>query len=641
MSWQSTGNDNEIDDESTTINKPQLDPQAVIALALSIPNCSQVSPPNNNNTTTGSSTTRSNNINPTGSGISESSSYFSQFSRHLQHTFSNESVVVENKNKQNKGGGLKDQHQKILSFLVSDALSIERLAAEAEGKHGSTSELEGAGIARIDVYCNSGTVCTCRVIQTAANDTTELEGGIDGMSAVPPDNYSLPTPRKGNRSSTTTTTSQQKVKDDSIIQVGTQVRRIIRRKCTLEALRKILEQPPKLPEINTSITSNADNNYNDDNDDDDDSQASTVSKKLRKRQLKRHMKKQSNKFTNLSKAQQKFLNAQQKKYEKRIRRDERVRQRVGNAILAGGLDGSSMIPIDEPTGGGLGLDILSYMSLSESQSADTMAAAVTKESEEEGISYVGNDAYNAQLVVQEKIELADMGLAILMGEAQRLERIMSAMEGDGEDTKKNKKTKNKNRCTGMNYDTDRSTSTYQSTDGDYDSEAGSSSDDDDDDDDDESDDDEHKLARIMQGCEVEYSFPSEHHEELESALLGDDMSSSSSENDDSDESSISKVTRNRRRGRSPPRDGFSIKKNASTSNRHNDDYDTISPIKAIPTNGEGCVVLRENGAFDVIGTIPDVLHKKLFRRNGPLPDHISLGTLGRYYVHFEDGSFFL
>jgi len=34
------------------------------------------------------------------------------------------------------------------------------------------------------------------------------------------------------------------------------------------------------------------------------------------------------------------------------------------------------------------------------------------------------------------------------------------------------------------------------------------------------------------------------------------------------------------------------------------------------------------------------LEKKLFRSKGPLPDQISLGSLGRYYVHFRDGSFF-
>ena len=51
----------------------------------------------------------------------------------------------------------------------------------------------------------------------------------------------------------------------------------------------------------------------------------------------------------------------------------------------------------------------------------------------------------------------------------------------------------------------------------------------------------------------------------------------------------------------------------------------ISPIVAIPTNGKGCVVIRKNGAFDVVGEIPDKLHKKLFQEL-TLPVKIELGT---------------
>ena len=52
-----------------------------------------------------------------------------------------------------------------------DVLSIERLAAEAEAGGKRTSELEGAGITRIDIYWRSRTVCTCR-IQTARQART-------------------------------------------------------------------------------------------------------------------------------------------------------------------------------------------------------------------------------------------------------------------------------------------------------------------------------------------------------------------------------------------------------------------------------------------------------------------------------------
>ena len=128
-----------------------------------------------------------------------------------------------------------------------------------------------------------------------------------------------------------------------------------------------------------------------------------------------------------------------------------------------------------------------------------------------------------------------------------------------------------------------------------------------------------RLARRMQGCEVEYLFPHSCHEELEGALMLDeddedeDEDEDSSSSDDDSTRAESRTTcaspRISRRGRSPSSRGV------------------ISPIVAIPTNGEGCVVLRENGTFDVVGKIPEVLHEKLFRRNGPLPDCIALGTL--------------
>ena len=99
----------------------------------------------------------------------------------------------------------------------------------------------------------------------------------------------------------------------------------------------------------------------------------------------------------------------------------------------------------------------------------------------------------------------------------------------------------------------------------------------------DNDDDDIKLSLLMQGCEVEYSFPYEFHDELEKALMGDDASSSSSDSEADDYTLSKKTPRQRRgRGRSPPRDGFVPK--------HKDDM--ISPIVAIPTNGKGCVVLR-------------------------------------------------
>jgi len=285
------------------------------------------------------------------------------------------------------------------------------------------------------------------------------------------------------------------------------------------------------------------------------------------------------------------------------------------------------------------------------------------------------DAYHAQKAIQGKIEIADMGLAILMGEAQRLERIMATMretrdkdletdytdEGskggdtDGDTTLGSVGSKRRSRrARGGNDDDDddddsRSYSTMHSTDRELGDDstigsrtsAGSNSSLED------SSWEERKLARLMQGCEIEYSFPHDYHDELEGALMNDDMednsSSDSSDEEDSnnedDASRASSKVARRRRGRSPPKDGVSAPTNASSLHKEKQKLE-VSPIVAVPTNGEGCVVLRENGAFDVVGKIPAILRKKLFRSNGPMPDQIALGTLGRYYVHFVDGSFF-
>mmetsp|Transcript_29615 Transcript_29615/g.62799 ORF Transcript_29615/g.62799 Transcript_29615/m.62799 type:complete len:753 (-) Transcript_29615:182-2440(-) len=612
--------DTDNDDESTVYSKPHLNPQAVIALAASIPNCIRVAPPKgrlNNTSATGTITTYNQSKSET-SYFSSDTSYFSQFSRHLQNTFSAEERDDEKEEQERP-----IMKNEILSFLVSDAYSIEQLAAEAEGKHSSTSELEGAGIARIDVYCQSGTVCTCRVIQT----TNTLVDGIirsDEPSSGSSFMSLLPTPRKGNVTIQTTIQGNEASTANNN-QEGTQVRRIIRRKCTMKALRGVLQQPPKLPEINQSIIDG-----DGDNDSDDDSQASTVSKILRKRQQKR-IRKEKHKFSSkLSKEQQKFLNQQQNKYETRIQRDERVREHVGNAILAGGMGGVERVDLSNMRS--LSLD--NNDTFGSNPSSDTMST-----NEDGSISHLPtSDAYHAQIAIQNKILAADMGLAILMGEAQRLERIMIAMnENKNEDGDDDMASKQSSRARGGNDDMDRSVSTFQSTDRDYDDDSDDSSSSND------SEETPRKLARMMQGCEVEYSFRNQFHDELEGALMGngsDDCSSSSSSEEDSDEASrassfTSKVARSRR-GRSPPSGGFLGKKHATRKQKEA----ILSPIIAIPTNGEGCIVLRENGAFDVIGKIPDVLHKKLFRPKGPLPDQIALGTLGRYYVHFEDGSFF-
>ncbi|KAL7536785.1 hypothetical protein ACHAXR_007392 [Thalassiosira sp. AJA248-18] len=638
-------------DESTVYSKPHLDPQSVKSLAASIPNCSRISPPNEQRPSESSYFSSD-----------QGGSYFSNFGRRLQQTFSSEAEEEKErwKKKQQQLHG-----EVVLSFLVSDAYSIEQLAAEAEGKHTSTSELEGAGIARIDVYCQSGTVCTCRVIQTHAasieeeDPATAVAAGDDIIpsreaSGGSPFMHMLPTPRHGNMTQETMSKTKNTNQRGGKISSTTQVRRIIRRKCTMEALRRILEQPPKLPEIDQSIFYNDDDDDTDD-DTDDASQCSTVSKKLRKRQQKRQ--KQNNPSSsnkpsssypsnNLSKVQQNFLIQQQIKYEKRILRDEKVRQHVGNAILAGGMVGCEDVDLSnmkslsvEDTIANNGMSSSSNNNTNHSipMSDGNNIRLPTPPSSPPGSSSGTSDAYHAQKAIQYKIEIADMGLAILMGEAQRLERMMVAMKKEGQkhdddgDTASNgggssSRSKRSNRTGGGSFSTFQSTDRDDDSDDDDDSSASASS----------SLDSQQKLARVayqMQGCEVEYSFPHEFHDVLESALMGDEVNDddndddfSSSEDDASEDASSKKIAVRRGRGRSPPK-------------KKEEDKKVISPIIAIPTNGEGSIVLRENGAFDVIGKIPDVLSKKLFRSKGPLPDQISLGTLGRYYVHFSDGSF--
>lgn len=519
------------DDGRSTVyeSKLYLDPRDVIALASTIPNCSQVTPPTGQHlfTKTTLQSQRS----------TDSTSYFSQISCHLTETFSIE--------KDDEG----HPEDEILSFLVSDTFSIEQLIAEAEGGNNiRRNELDGAGVARIDVYCQSGTVCTCRLIQTttAVADASTLDRVCK-----------IETPRKGNVTGIT-----------SNYQANTQFRRIIRQKCSLETLRSILTQPPKLPEINASVVDGSSSNGDEDN-----SQYSTVSKKMRIRRKNRL----ADKFAFLSPEQQKFLKQHQKMYEKRLRCDEKARQNVANAILAGGMVGNDTE-----------IELASLESLSLNDAVESTPTTETTETND-----IIGPFHARQQMIQEKLEVADVGLAILMAEAQRLKRILKEMEelekGEEDDS-----------YTNLGTDTDRSRSTFQSTDHDDDGNLSVMSNDSD--------------MQTLQGCEVEYSFSQKYHDVLEGALMGKNVEDDSSFSEDDSLMELSTAKNAMKcRGRSPPRGKGVAKPN-------------LSPIVAIPTNGHGCIVLRQDGSFDVVGKIPDVLRRKLFRRNGPLPDQISLGT---------------
>jgi len=50
--------------------------------------------------------------------------------------------------------------------------------------------------------------------------------------------------------------------------------------------------------------------------------------------------------------------------------------------------------------------------------------------------------------------------------------------------------------------------------------------------------------------------------------------------------------------------------------------------------------LRENGAFNIVGHIPKNLEERLFRDDAPFPEYISLGSSDRYFVKFDDETYY-
>jgi hypothetical protein len=137
-----------------------------------------------------------------------------------------------------------------------------------------------------------------------------------------------------------------------------------------------------------------------------------------------------------------------------------------------------------------------------------------------------------------------------------------------------------------------------------------------------------EIARMLQGCEVEYSFPSDFHDDLEDALLAQEFASDYSDGMSEDDSTVD------RRQSKPVRRG----RNRHRRNQGSKRKVEIPQIISVPTNGHGCVVLRNSGAFSVVGDIPKLLHQELFRKQAPYPKYIAMGTKGRYFVKFEDGT---
>ena len=397
------------------------------------------------------------------------------------------------------------ENEHILSFLAFDPLSVDQLVAEADGKKNSGNELDEAGVARVDVYCRSGTVIISRVVSVVPN-CSEISSSKDD-------------------SSTSARSSEDDINEPPVLPgkaSNTQNRRIIRQNVSREALRCIFANPPKLATIDESI----------------------------------------------------FAHAQEEKVNEKVNdeafhatRDEIARRHVANAII---------------TRMGIGGDDLERVMKLDSFDHKP-ATDVDKTSK----------LLSLQIDIKRKIEIADVGLAILMGEREKLKKMMSVKKGDS-----------------LEQDDESESSRSASCDNEAEELA--------------------RQSRIM-GCEVEYSFPSDLADYLEAALMGQ------STNDDNDSSDSDDSRNDVRRGRSKTK-----RKILPGESKPKKRQLGLSAIAAIPTNGEGCVVLRKNGAFNVVGLIPKILEELLFRDDAPapFPEYIALGSNDRYFVKFDDGSYY-
>ena len=429
----------------------------------------------------------------------------------------------------------KEDDEHILSFLAFDPLSVEQLAAEAHGKENIAGEFDGAGVARVDVYCNTGTVIVSRVIiaPNIYDNNSVVQDELSENQVVI--NHAI-------RSSEDHIIDSKKVENDG----NTRIRRIIRRKCTPETLRCIFSNPHKFTAIDESLFTPI-NNHND----------------------------------------------TEEVY------DEMARQHVANAIINASINGIG------------GDDLERVMQLETIINSHNNPAASDNNGEDKRRM---DDLLSAQVEIRNKIEIADIGLAIMMGEKERLVKMMDM----------NNKTEKVELRT-QQLDTEKSGSMGQnSTD---------QSDDDSDDDDDKSDSDsDHDSTAASESTRnaellnlpVEYSFPSDMADTLEEALLGH-----STNDDESTDSILPRRGRSKTARKIHPGDIRQKKRRLG-----------ISAITSIPTNGEGCVILRENGAFNVVGDIPRKLEERLFDRDGPFPEYISLGSSDRYFVKFDDGTYY-
>lgn len=437
-----------------------------------------------------------------------------------------------------KDGNSSRRHQKqslrekehIVSFLAFDPLSMEQLAAEADdGKKKQSNEIDGEGVARVDVHCRSGTVIVSRMFLVLKNDSTSLS-------------------EKYSRKSEAIVSSTMKARTVE----NTQIRRIIRQNVTQSNLRCIFSDPPKKTTIDESISAS--------NSDDKD----IMEQKLYEEYQSAH--------------------------------DEMARMHVANAII-----NTAMM--------GVGGDDLERVMQLDAFDCNPLEAGKTSK-----LLHDENDQLQSlQIEVREKINIADIGLAILMEEKRQLEKMM----GIEKEVKRNhyaNKSLEEDAVIQDDYSVESESSTSSSRNYDEAEEREQQS--------------RSERIRIM-GCEVEYSFASVLVDDLEAALVG--RSNNDDDSSDSDDSCNDSC-----RGRSKtkrdilPGEIIPLKRQLR-----------LSAITAIPTNGDGCVVLRDNGAFNVVGRIPKLLEKQLFQDDAPFPEYISLGSNNRFFVKFDDESYYV
>lgn len=555
----------------------------------------------------------------------------------------------------------------MVSFLVG-AKSLSKnqtLHTAADSNDDTTSQMhcdttEGeiiANLARVDVYCKTGTVCTIRLVHSTNLELQQESVGESCEESIKT-SYSLspsavlssllPTPQHSNArnyltssASKSPTENSVKTSSSNVVTWGnnhTIVKRIFRRNVNIETLKRILSDPPTVIEIPT------DDNMLDSNHWEEPKSINKI--EAEGTSINTSSKQPPLNLSGLSKTQQRFLQRERKNHNRRMRREENARQKMAHLILSGGS--------------------LNDLKLDSVESKDTAESTGTFSSIDSGkVDEMSRRDMlrNKQLEIQRKIELADMGVAIIMGELESMNKMIDTVQkeqqgGDqggrdddtlslddtnsekhqerdtrnhpregkrvkehrGREGKKNTRvlsvrgSSSHSQSISTVSKRNESFSTFDEDPSSRDCDSSSSG---------SLDDSEAvEIARMLQGCEVEYSFPYDHHDELEDALLAQEFASYEDSDGLSDDDACAQ------RGRGRHRSG------SKSSKRRVE----IPNIVAIPTNGDGCVVLRHDGSFNLVGEIPKPMYKALFCKKVAHPEYIAMGTNGRFFIRFDDGT---